>query len=217
MMSSIDSMGGRVLYASSLVSNSSEADDLPTSTSTWFSYGQFVGRCMRSAALFSFRSREHGHHIRSSTNPAKRYAYDTCIVVDCSQWLDIMASYTKAWFPDVDIRVVHSASSLSGFCVVMKLPTPGCHDHQHHLGALQEEEDGDDEYEEEEDEYCMVHKKKSRFTGGTRWIFRLIFQQRRMKTAAIAGAAVLGCILFGACYAVWAIRHHHLAHRHEEL
>lgn len=52
-----------------------------------------------------------------------RYIYDTCVLVDLSQWKDEMSICVKSRFPDAEIRVVHSSSSLTGFCVVMKLPT----------------------------------------------------------------------------------------------
>jgi len=60
-----------------------------------------------------------------------RYIYDTCVAVDCSQWLDAMASCTKARYPDVDIRVVHSSSSLTGFCIVFRLPPPSAEGYEY--------------------------------------------------------------------------------------
>lgn len=53
------------------------------------------------------------------------YVYDTCVVVDCAQWLDSMAACAKARFPDADIRVQQSSSSITGFCIVLRLaPAP---------------------------------------------------------------------------------------------
>ncbi len=49
------------------------------------------------------------------------YVYDLCMVVDCSQWRDDMTACVKARFPDAEISVVSSNSSLSGFCVAIRL------------------------------------------------------------------------------------------------
>ncbi len=48
-------------------------------------------------------------------------AYDTCIVVDICQWSNDMTACTKHRFPEVQIRIVHSTASLTGFSVVMKI------------------------------------------------------------------------------------------------
>ncbi len=49
------------------------------------------------------------------------YVYDTCMLVDCSVWRDDMATCVKGRFPSVDIRIMSSSTSLSGFCVVMRM------------------------------------------------------------------------------------------------
>lgn len=67
-------------------------------------------------------SHKHSSHQNGASNVTVRYVYDTCVVVDCSQWSDVMSECTKARFPGVDIRITHSPTSLSGFCVVLKLP-----------------------------------------------------------------------------------------------
>lgn len=53
--------------------------------------------------------------------PHSVYVYDLCMVVDCSQWRDDMTACVKARFPDAEIRIVSSNSSLSGFCVAIRL------------------------------------------------------------------------------------------------
>ena len=48
------------------------------------------------------------------------FLYDTCVLVDLSQWRDEMNMCVKSRFADVEIRVAQSNTSLSGFCVVMR-------------------------------------------------------------------------------------------------
>jgi hypothetical protein len=48
------------------------------------------------------------------------FLYDTCVLVDLSQWKDEMNMCVKSRFADVEIRVAQSNTSLSGFCVVMR-------------------------------------------------------------------------------------------------
>lgn len=152
------------------------------------------------------------HRYPKGLAPRKRrgggamYAYDTCIVVDCSQWLDVMASYTKARFPDVDIRVVHSASSLSGFCVVMKLANQ--HQHQHEGGGIS--------CGEEFSSYCMVARNSDQAAGrlpsatwggdgDCGWVRRAwkqMYSTGKGKGNQFPGVLALGCILLGTCYAL---------------
>jgi hypothetical protein len=49
------------------------------------------------------------------------YVYNTCMLVDCSVWLDDMATCVKGRFPSVNIRIMSSSTSLTGFCVVMRM------------------------------------------------------------------------------------------------
>ena len=53
--------------------------------------------------------------------------YDTCIVMDCCTWLEEMSAYTRAIFSDVEIRVTQSNHSLTGFCVILKIPERNVH------------------------------------------------------------------------------------------
>jgi hypothetical protein len=50
--------------------------------------------------------------------------YDTCVVVDICQWSDDMTICTKHRFPEVQLSMVHSTTSLTGFSIVMKIQSP---------------------------------------------------------------------------------------------
>jgi len=52
--------------------------------------------------------------------------YDTCVVVDICQWTDNMTICTKHRFPEVELSIVHSTTSLTGFSIVMKINPPVC-------------------------------------------------------------------------------------------
>ncbi len=153
----VDEMGGRIIYASSPVQQDDE---------DWLEYRQFqflgswTSRSWR--WLFSKDGAKQsaeppgtdekvdsspGRSNSSSgggAHPRVRYIYDTCIAVDCSQWLDAMASCTKARYPDVDIRVVQSASSLTGFCIVFRLPPPSADGYEYVTWRSSNEGETDD-------------------------------------------------------------------------
>lgn len=129
-------MGGRVIYASSPVYVEQEGFCSESSVASILSRGLALPWTWLSSFAMS-KSKEDGYSSSSSGNnsqnglrakgpepPGVRYIYDTCVAVDCTTWLDAMASCTKAKFPDADIRVTHSPSSLTGFCVVLRLPPP---------------------------------------------------------------------------------------------
>jgi hypothetical protein len=141
--------------------------------------------------------------------------YDTCIVVDCSQWLDVMASYTKAKFPDVNICVAHSNSSLSGFCVILKMPPPP--PSSQGRGAL-------------ESSYCMVSRSEdgaattpsalgrpsNKRLGGIHLllgrllcpVLAFMFSPSSQGAASKGGLAAMAIIVRGACWVVRAILLH---------
>ena len=71
-----------------------------------------------------------------------RYIYDTCVVVDCAQWSDAMNACTRAQFPDAEIRIQQSDSSLTGFCIVLRLQPlkagwPGDYDYENDYEILE--------------------------------------------------------------------------------
>ncbi len=78
---------------------------------------------------------DHSHQQGAEVPGTVRYVYNTCVLVDCAQWLDSMAACTKARFPDVEIRVQQSQSSLTGFCIVLRLQPDAVEDTDYELIA----------------------------------------------------------------------------------
>lgn len=147
----MDELGGRVIYASSpicversfcteesfaLLGSSSSALSTNFLSMCWMWLFPSSSSCQSDEGPANSNKRGPQDGRRASRTPDSaaahsgavvrgvRYMYDTCVAVDCPQWLDAMAACTKAKFPDANISVTHSSSSLSGFCVVLRLPPP---------------------------------------------------------------------------------------------
>jgi hypothetical protein len=83
--------------------------------------GEFGGRVMYA------RSLQQQQLMSSNAKDTCRVesVYDTCVVVDICQWTDDMTVCMKHCFPDMELRIVHSTASLTGFSVVVKLHAAG--------------------------------------------------------------------------------------------
>lgn len=137
--------------------------------------------------------------------------------MDIGQWMDEMNVCIKCKFPGVEVRILQSSSSLSGFSVVMKMPqtsiSSGSYGFDH------------DEYEmlEAEDSFgsapatpgtrsiiwpsCMA-RTVSRAMYGSRWLFtlpyRVYFRMERHRSHA-TGFLMAAGMMYRTYYAVQCI------------
>ena len=87
--------------------------------------GDFGGRVLYASSLAASSVLGHPGACGSSSGAVEqRYVFDTCYVVDLCQWKDDMTVCVKSRFPEADVKIVHSTTSLTGFCVVIKIPPP---------------------------------------------------------------------------------------------
>jgi hypothetical protein len=89
----IEELGGRVVYAAS---TSSPPLLLRRTASSPF-YLQDLWRSMLQLLMPTHGSQQQKDKYEDDDDTnQQQYVYDTCVVVDCSQWLDAMAACTKA-------------------------------------------------------------------------------------------------------------------------
>jgi len=98
-------------------------------------------------------------------------AYDTCIVVDICQWSDDMTACTKHRFPEVQIRIVHSTASLTGFSVVMKIHAQQRYATTRTIGGYSHGEGGLDTSKSEHDHTAADAAGAAAATGKPRFSF----------------------------------------------
>ena len=131
MHNRIEELGGRVIYASSPVKSEHHSNSSAIATSPFIRtmLQHLFGACSKywnTQNITSSGSRGIDQSQQLSQQQQQqpictRYIYDTCVVVDCTQWSDAMNACTLAQFPDVQIRIQQSDSSLTGFCIVLRL------------------------------------------------------------------------------------------------
>lgn len=68
-----------------------------------------------------YRVGEFGGRVFYASSGDDFVVYDTCVVVDICQWSDDMTICTKNRFPEAEVSIVHSTTSLTGFSVVMRI------------------------------------------------------------------------------------------------